>query len=223
MHADYWHEKWSGDRIAFHQDSVNKRLQEFWKQLDLAAGAAVFVPLCGKSLDMLWLHRQGHPVLGVEFSEKAGEAFFRENDLDCTRSVEGDFLRLSGQGPGQGIELLIGDFFALTPAQVAHCQGVYDRAAMIALDGELRNAYAHHLGALLVADTRALLLTISYDQARMQGPPFSVSDDNARELLSNDFRIEELAYYSGPRHVGNLADRGLETLDERVYLLTRKS
>lgn len=221
MQAEYWLDKWSDDKIGFHQDRANKRLQEHWASLNLARGAPVFVPLCGKSLDMLWLHQAGHPVLGVELSEKAVKAFFAENELPYEYGQGERFDLYTGTGQAQGICLMVGDFFALKPADLAHCHGFYDRAAMIAMGDDLRARYATHLGQSLAAGTRGLLLTIDYDQSRMNGPPFSVSDENARTLLSNHFDITELAHYSGPERLGNLADRGLETLDERVYLLTR--
>ncbi len=221
MQADYWLDKWTEDKIGFHQDRVNKRLQEHWASLDLAEGAPVFVPLCGKSLDMLWLHQAGHPVLGVELSDKAVKSFFVENDLPYEHRQNEHFAIYTGTRQAQGIVLMVGDFFALTPAHLAHCHAFYDRAAMIAMGDDLRARYATHLGQSVAADTKGLLLTIAYDQDRMNGPPFSVTDDNARTLLSNNFDIAELAYYSGPERLGNLADRGLETLEERVYLLTR--
>ena len=39
------------------------------------------MPLCGKSLDMVWLAAQGHEVLGVELAPLAVEQFFAENEL----------------------------------------------------------------------------------------------------------------------------------------------
>lgn len=221
MQADYWHQKWSEEKIGFHQEDVNKRLKHYWPVLELPAGAPVFVPLCGKSLDMLWLHQQGHSVLGVELSEKAVKAFYMENELsfDC-RQMDG-FDVYAGTGKAAGIALLVGDFFNLTPGHVEHCQAYYDRAAMIAMNPELRTRYAAHMGNIMPADSKGLLLTISYDQNLMEGPPFSVDDENARTLLEPQFTVAELAHFSGPKRVGNLSERGLETLEERVYLLTR--
>ena len=221
MQVDYWLKKWSEEKIGFHQDRVNKRLRDYWASLDLVDGAPVFVPLCGKSLDMLWLHQSGHPVLGVELSEKAVESFFAENDLPFDQRRDEHFVIYSGKDHAQGIELMVGDFFALTPAHLSHCQAFYDRAAMIAMGEDMRAQYTAHLGQIVAKGTTGLLLTIAYDQSRMEGPPFSVTDDNARTLLGKDFDIAELAHYSGPERLGNLANRGLETLDERVYLLTR--
>ncbi len=53
----------------------------FWSCLELTQGSRVFVPLCGKSQDMLWLAQQGHEVIGVELSPVAVAGLFRENGL----------------------------------------------------------------------------------------------------------------------------------------------
>lgn len=222
MQADYWHQKWADNKIGFHQERPNKRLEHHWPELDLAGNETVFVPLCGKSLDMLWLHRQGHSVLGIELSEKAVASFFSDNALPFTRcEAEDGFLVYSGTADAEGIQILVGDYFQLTPDHLAHCRALYDRAALIAMQDEMRRRYAAHLAHTLAADTRGLLLAISYDEGRMQGPPFSVPEENVRELLGEHFDVAELAHYGGPERLGNLADSGLETLDERVYVLTR--
>lgn len=229
MEAQYWRQKWDEGKIGFHQAEVNKRLVTFWPNVTAepvyhqnGEKACIFVPLCGKSLDMLWLHEQGHSVLGIDLSAKAVQAFFDDNQLSCQRDEIDGFQRFKGLGSAEGITLLAGDFFNLTSSMVSNCVAVYDRAALIAMPPDMRGDYASHLAMLMRPGSRGLLLAISYDQSRMQGPPFSVTDDNLRSLLSSDFSLRELAHYGGPERVGNLAERGLETLDERVYLLTRK-
>ena len=81
MEIDYWLERWRQKEIGFHQSDINPYLCQYWKELDLSKGSKVFVPLCGKSQDILWLYEQGHNVLGVELSELAVEDFFKENKL----------------------------------------------------------------------------------------------------------------------------------------------
>lgn len=220
MEAAYWQNAWSENRIGFHQQAINKRLQQHWQALNLAEKCPVFVPLCGKTQDMLWLHEQGHQVMGVELSGKALQDFFTENDLPYTRSEEGDFEIFKGTGKADGITLFAGDFFKLVPEQLEHCAAFYDRASLIAMPPAMRADYASHMGRLMHKDRRGLLLAITYDQRKMKGPPFSVSDDNVRVLLGHAFKISELAYFSGPERLGNLAKRGLETLEERVYFLS---
>ena len=43
------------------------------------------MPLCGKSLDLLWLRDQGHLVIGVELSATAFEDFCLENGIPARR------------------------------------------------------------------------------------------------------------------------------------------
>jgi len=224
MDADFWHERWNSDRIGFHQDRANKRLAEHWPTLEIAPSAAVFVPLCGKSLDMLWLREQGHAVFGIELSEKAVGDFFAENGLQATRRVDGPFDIWSGLGRADGIHLLVGDFFLLEPERLISDEiaAVYDRAAMIAMNEALRPRYAKQLGRIMPPGSDGLVIAIDYDQSRMSGPPFAVTDDAVHELLGEDFDMETLAHYSGAKRLGNLADRGLDSLDERVYRVQRR-
>ena len=221
MEASHWLKAWSENRIGFHQENVNKRMVNHWPSLELAPGTQVFVPLCGKSTDMLWIAEQGYPVLGVELSSKAAKAFFIDNDIEFAVSERDGFEIYSGKKSVATIEIWAGDFFNLTPDQLKECGAYYDRAAMMAMPESLRADYSSHMGDLMRPGSAALLLVISYEQDKMKGPPFSVSDENVRKLLGEAFDICELEHYSGAHRLGNLADRGLETLDERVYLLKR--
>jgi len=221
MDPAFWRQTWSDDRIGFHQTRPNGRLVAHWPTLELAADTPVFVPLCGKSLDLLWLHERGHPVIGVELSEKAVRAFFEENALSHRHRPDGHFERWSGRGAAAGIELLVGDFFELAPTDLDGVGAVYDRASLIAMNDALRGRYARHLAHLLPVDCDGLLVTIDYDPSRMQGPPFPVPAATVHDLLGEAFDIDELAHYSGAERLGNLADRGLESLDERVHRLRR--
>ena len=86
-----WLKCWRDQRTGFNQKTVNQLLTRFWPSLDLVQGSRVFVPLCGKSLDMIWLAKQGHEVIGVELSPIAVWAFFRENHLKPARRQIGKF------------------------------------------------------------------------------------------------------------------------------------
>ena len=71
MHAEFWQARWARSEIGFHLPEVNPYLQQYWPALGLPEGARVLVPLCGKSLDLVWLVEQGHAVIGVELAERA--------------------------------------------------------------------------------------------------------------------------------------------------------
>src|SRR5512138_1105185 len=76
MKRDFWLERWERGETGFHQDEINPYLLQHWPELHVAPGGEVFVPLCGKSLDMVWLRERGYFVLGVELSPIAVQDFF---------------------------------------------------------------------------------------------------------------------------------------------------
>ena len=217
MEASFWHQRWSENQIGFHQENVNSRLIRLWPELDITPGAGVFVPLCGKSTDMLWLAEQGYRVLGVELSEPACEAFFQENGLSCRTERRGAFIEFTGDN----VRLLAGDFFSLTRADLEEVMAFYDRAALVALPESMRPDYARHMGEILRPGSRGLCISMSYDESRMNGPPFSVTEEEVRRLFAPLFDVDTLARSSGPEIVGNLRERGLDTLDEAVFRMVR--
>ncbi|QZD69626.1 MULTISPECIES: thiopurine S-methyltransferase [unclassified Pseudomonas] len=212
MQPEFWHKKWESNQIGFHQPEVNPYLQRHWPDLAIPAQARVLVPLCGKSLDLLWLAGRGHRVLGVELSEKAVEDFFREQQLQPQISEEGSF-KVYRAG---AIELWCGDFFSLTAADVAGCTALYDRAAVIALPQAMRERYAAHLQGLLPT-CRGLLVTLDYDQSQMPGPPFSVDDAEVQRLLGSAWRVEMLEEQDILGDSWKFVQAGVTRLEERVY------
>lgn len=218
MDSIYWQKRWKRGEIGWHQDRINSHLAEHWPRLGLADGAQVFVPLCGKARDLLWLAAQRYRVLGVEVSALAVDAFINENQLRAQRIQEGAFQRVVADE----ITLLIGDFFALEPEHLEGVSAVYDRASLIALPPDRRRAYSNKLEGLLDSGTLSLLITVDYDQDRMNGPPFAVSDHEVRGLFATEFRIEHLADHDVLAEEPHWRQRGLDALTERVYLMTRR-
>ena len=216
MKSDFWLSKWEANQIGFHQKKVNSRLKRLWESNGLNNGD-VFVPLCGKSKDMLWLAEQGRSVIGVEISDIACQDFFEESGLTHRVFDDERFKHFKGKD----IELLQGDFFALTRDDLPRVDIVYDRASLVALPPDMRKEYAEHLSKLLEAGDQVLLISMDYDQQKMKGPPFSVSEEEIRLLFSDSFDIQRIACSSGPEIVGNLSERGLDTLTEKIYIMTR--
>ncbi len=212
-----WQERWQTNKIGFHQEKVNSRLIKYWGQLSPQKDTEVFVPLCGKTRDMIWLNEAGCKVIGIELSEIACRDFFIENKLKFTESRNGKFTAFTGES----IQLLQGDFFDLTPGDLEDTTCVFDRASLIALPPKLRKQYVEHMARILPANSKTLLISMAYDQSKMNGPPYSVTEEEVRELYSSAFDLQVISQSSGPDIVGNLKDRGLDTLEETVYLLER--
>lgn len=217
MDPEFWNERWREGRIGFHQQQVTPLLERHWDGIGVPAGAQVFVPLAGKSLDMAWLAARGHAVLGVELSELAVAQFFDEHGLtpDVRRSRYGTHYRAGA------IELVAGDAFALDAEALADCAGVFDRAALIALPPALRIRYARELYAALPPGCRGLLVTLEYQQHEKVGPPFSVPEDEMRDLYGADWRIEVVERRDIlAEQPGFIAD-GVTALETVAYRLER--
>lgn len=218
MQAEFWLERWREGRTHFHQSRVTPLLQKYWPSLQLPAGAKVLVPLCGKSLDMLWLAGQGHPVLGVELSELAVQQFFAEHALAprVSESAQGKHY-VAGD-----IEIICGDIFALHDETLAACAGAYDRAALIALPPDMRARYAQQVYGRLPAGARSILITLEYAQDKMDGPPFSVVEEEVLRLyapLTDAVAIDRRDILDKEP---KFRERGLEKLDSVTYRLQRK-
>ena len=218
MEPAFWHDRWENQDIGFHQADIHALLPKYWPRLELTSDAPVFVPLCGKSLDMVWLAQQGHRVIGAELSQRAIDDFFAERRLAPTTRASGSFV-VKSAGP---YELWCGDFFELPREAVAGVGGVYDRAALIALPQALRDQYAATLASLLPAQTRTLLITLEYEQSQMAGPPFSVPGDEVRALFAGSHQLEGLECRDVLDGHPHFQQRGLTALKEGAYLLRRK-
>lgn len=214
MNADFWQDCWRRGDIGFHQPRVLPLLQKHWPALALPAGSRVLVPLCGKSLDVHWLAAQGYRVLGVELSALAVEAFFAEAGLAPQRRSS----RLGEHWSAGSIEIVQGDAFDLTPADLAGIAGVYDRGAMVALPPELRRRYVDTVYAGLPAGCRGLLLTLEYPQHEMDGPPFDVAESEVRQALAG-WRPELLERRDLLAVEPRYRERGLSAMHTAAYRL----
>ncbi len=220
MDSKFWLDRWQEDKIGFHQGETNKLLMKHWPRLcpDTSSTAEVFVPLCGKSLDMVWLSNEGyeHHVIGVELSRLAIEQFYTYQIDDAPKPQrQGDHdVYLWGRW-----ELWCGDFFSFPTERLKNTKLAYDRASLIALPPEMRQRYADKLCELLPADARMLLLTITYNPGEMDGPPFPVSNNEVHALFGTRRHIEHIETRDGLAGAKDLQDRGLTALDISVFII----
>jgi thiopurine S-methyltransferase len=204
-----WLERWAQGRIGFHEAGGNPALRRHWN----ATGKRVLVPLCGKSLDLLWLAEMGNEVVGIELSEIAVQAFFDENDLAYEQDQGGRVYRAKARD----ITIYCLDF--LGDEYLAFDDGTfdahYDRAALIALPLAMRPGYVRKTDALLKRDAYRLVITLEYDASVVDGPPYPVTAAEVTSYWPTLKRIEvsdELAH-APPR----FREAGLEVLKEIVW------
>jgi thiopurine S-methyltransferase len=203
--TESWLERWREGRIGWHEAGGNASLRKYWR----GQGKRVLVPMCGKTVDMLWLEEQGNSVVGVELSDIAARAFFEENSLRYTIR-EGKLPAFAALD--REITIYCGDLFDFDEA--SHT-GWYDRGALVAIPAEQRPAYAKHIGALVAADACKLLITLDYDDDIATGPPFSVSREEIRHYWPD---LREIDRYddidNGPP---KFRDAGLKEMFETVW------
>jgi len=217
LQPEFWRERWRTGQIGFHQSAVDSRLTQHWDDLELAGGSRVFVPLCGKSLDLEWLREGGYLVAGVELSAVALESFCMERGIPAMRRTQGGFDVYEAPN----LRLFCGDFFALTADLLGDVAALYDRAALISWAPELRAGYVEHVAALTRPGTQTLLLTLEYSQAQMSGPPFCVDADEVVRLYARHHAIQQLSKHDVLANEPRLRSRGLTQLQEVCYRLMR--
>ena len=209
MDADFWHRKWARNEIGFHQNDASPGLVAHFNELYLEPWGRVFVPLCGKTLDIHWLLSNGCRVVGAELSRVAVEQLFDE--LGATPNIErvGKVHRYSATN----IDIFVGDIFDVSNAELGPVDAIYDRAALVAFPENLRPRYAAHL-MCISNKVPQLLLCYEYDQTSMEGPPFSVDADEVNRHYGGSYRPTLLS--SDPVRGGL---KGNHAAKENVWLL----
>lgn len=209
MDASFWHQRWGANDIAFHERAANPLLVKYFKCLSLVKGSRVFIPLCGKTLDIGWLLSNGYGVAGVELSEIAVKQLFSELGMEPEISEVGKAKRYSATN----IDIFFGDIFHLSSRILGSVDAVYDRAALVALPEKMRNRYAAHLKEL-TGKAPQLLICYEYDQALMEGPPFSISNEEVNQHYGGSY---ELTLLESTDVAGGL--KGKCAAKENVWLL----
>ena len=209
MDASFWKDRWERGEIAFHEKQANQFLVKYFNKLSLAKGSRVFVPLCGKTLDIAWLLSQGSRVAGAELSEIAVKQLFEGLGVEPKIAELGSVQRYRAQN----IDIFLGDLFQVTCEMLGPVDAIYDRAALVALPKEMRDRYTEHL-VQITENAPQLVIAYEYDQSVVNGPPFSVSQDEVRRHYTDSYNLTLLATADVP---GGL--KGKCSATEHVWLL----
>lgn len=226
MEIDFWLERWNNNQTGFHQQQVNPYLAYFYGNkgpaVEQREKLKVFVPLAGKSKDMLWLSQNSYKVFAVECSDRAVKDFFEDNALNYKHAEKDQHALYQSSDLPSLIEIFQGDFFELQQEDLDGITDIFDRASLVALPVEMRQGYAKKMAELQKSGVRTLLVTLTFDPEEMNGPPFSVSEEEVNDLYSENFTIQKLLVKNVIEEETGLKKRGLTALDETVYKLVRK-
>lgn len=187
MDANFWLQRWNKNQIGFHEEAPNRLLTEYWARLELPAASRVFLPLCGKTRDIGWLLGQGYRVVGAELSQDAVEQLFGSLGLTAQVSTAGALRRYDA---GE-LTVFAGDFFELSAERLGPVDAIYDRAALVAMPEDMRAQYVEHL-MQITACASQFLVCFEYDQALMDGPPFSVDASRITDYYGSAYELSQI-------------------------------
>ncbi len=175
----FWEQAWADGRTRFHRQEANDNLIKYASSV-FDPSDRILVPLCGKSIDLIWLAKQGHGVVGVELAKQAIDEFISEN------KIHGKWEDNRFQTNVSRLSLYHQDFFY----HDGKYEAIYDRACLVALSKELRQRMAQKYKDLLIPKGKILLITLVHESD--EGPPYSISDEEINNLFAADFKIEFL-------------------------------
>ena len=96
------------------------------------------------------------------------------------------------QWSANNLDIFVGDIFALSRKILGPVDGIYDRAALVAFPEEMRKRYTAHLTEI-TGKAPQLLICYDYDQSLMDGPPFSVSNDEVKRHYAVNYDVMLIA------------------------------
>jgi thiopurine S-methyltransferase len=210
MDKTFWATKWQTNEIGFHEPKANPLLIDHINCLQLSQGSRVFVPLCGKTLDIAWLLSQDYKIVGVELIEDAIKQLFNELEIspEITQYKSYKLYR------SVNIDIFVGDIFSLSKEDLGTVGAVYDRAAFVALPDNTREQYVNQV--IELADfAPQLLITYEYDTSVMQGPPFSMTQQQVKAYFDNNYAVSLLS--------SNESKDGLKGLPAKEYVWQLKT
>jgi thiopurine S-methyltransferase len=214
----FWRNKWDVNQIGFHLNYIHPLLKRnlglFKVSEQLKYQQKIFVPLCGKTLDIGYLLSQDYSVVAIELSEIAVQAIFEALNIKPAVSewLGGKLYQANN------LQVFAGDFFALTQADLGGVALVYDRAALIALPQAMRLDYASHL-AKITQYASQLLITLDYDQTIASGPPFAVSSKEVEALYGGTYPIQLIEEADIIEEEPRFKAKGLTSFYQRAYKL----
>ena len=212
MNASFWHQRWEKNEIGFHEGKPNQLLVEHFHELAVPKGRRIFVPLCGKTLDISWLLSRGYRVAGAELSQLAIEQLFMELGMQPEIAAVGNVEQWSANN----LDIFVGDIFTVSGKMLGPVDAVYDRAALVAFPEDLRNRYTAHL-AEMTGKAPQFLICYDYDQSLMEGPPFAVSNEEVHRHYAMTY---DLMLIASTDVAGGL--KGKAPAKENVWLLKRQ-
>ncbi|KAL4229725.1 hypothetical protein ACF0H5_010113 [Mactra antiquata] len=227
-HNNKWIESWSSGDTGFHMTFTDPFLDK--NEADIFGGKtkSIFAPLCGKSLDMLWMYNKGHSVCGVDIAEQAVQEFFDENNIE--KNIDKvDNIGVLYKSKDERIKLYVADLFDMLPSVCGQFDVIWDSKSLVAINVADHNLYRDVLLGLMKPDSLYYLNTLDYDSKVWPGPPHSLPDEKVMELYGDRCTVNLMEeadatqmFKKLPRDEdGTISDPTFRALSTSPYLYTR--
>jgi len=187
-----WIKAWDADYVPFHKQAPHTGLLKH-ETLLLPKLSSVFIPLCGKTVDMKYLSDKGHKVVGLEISEKGILEFFKDNELSYSRKRHSTLPFDVFQADGADITIYMGDMFEATSQLLGTFDAIWDRASYISINVDERPKYRGIMATLLKPEGIWLLNCYEYDLSKYRGRPNSIEEDEIMQTFRDQFKVKKLS------------------------------
>ena len=187
-----WIKAWNADYIPFHKPTPHADLIKHEEVL-LPKTSSVFIPLCGKSVDMKYLSDKGHKVVGLEVSEKGILEFFKDNELSYSRKTHSTLPFDVFQADGADITIYMGDMFEATSQLLGTFDAIWDKSSYVAINANERPKYRGIMATLLKPEGIWLLNCYEYDETKYRATPHSINEVEIMQSFGDQFEVEKLS------------------------------
>ena len=190
-----WEELWDKNQTGWQGTHPNENLEKLFLDLvpsdQSTEGKTVFVPLCGKTLDMRWLYDKGFTVIGVEAVEKAVLEFFEEQKLEYKVEKVGAFDVYTSKN--EKIKIFQGNLFDFSEDLVGKFDHFWDRGSLVAIDKNTREQYRELFTSVMKPGSNGLLEVFEYDSKLNSDQPFPLFITDLKNVFLSSFELEELS------------------------------
>jgi len=216
--VQYWQARWATGQSQWNSDKPHQYLLKYIDTLTAgSSNCKIFLPLCGKAGDLMYLYKEGHTVTGVEGVPFVVEQFFRENKLDYEKISMPEIKGWKFKTKDGRLCIYACDYFSLTPSLVGEMDAVYDRGALEAINVGDRPGYVKLMQQIIGKNFRYVLNAYEYDDSMFQGPPRNLPRDEVFNLFA-DFADVDILEESDKSDEG--ADKfNLEWMVKVVYTI----
>lgn len=213
-----WHDRWKNNNTRWHSKTVHVDLVKY-EEILLQNKGKIFLPLCGKSVDLKYLAQKGHDVVGLELSGKAIVEFFEENCVAFSEKRHPKFPFNVYQAKDLSIIIYQRDIFQANKEMLGLFDAVWDRASFVAINIPERLKYIKIISSVLKENGRLLLNVFTYDGSVYGGPPHTINGGLITELFGSCFNITFLDSYSFISQY--FKSKGLKEIIANNYILVK--